>query len=85
MFNQELAKKLNLEIPEKTAEIENFVLDLFAWFKDEKQQNNEEINIAETRTFFATRYQDSDDKSTGSALGDGRALWVGEITNTKCE
>jgi uncharacterized protein YdiU (UPF0061 family) len=81
LFNQELAKKLNLEIPEKTAEIENFVLDLFAWFKHEKQQNNEEINIAETRTFFATRYQDSDDKSTGSALGDGRALWVGEITN----
>lgn len=82
LFNHELAKQLDIPLPKASTDIENFILDLFAWFKVEKKQPNEELHTENSRTFFATRYQDSDDKCAGSALGDGRALWVGEISDT---
>lgn len=81
LFNQDLAKEFNITLPEKSSEIESLVLDWFAWFKDDQKTRDEHPNPSETKTFFATRYQDSDDKSPGSALGDGRAVWAGAITN----
>lgn len=81
LFNQELAKKLDIKLPIKSSELESFVLDLFAWFKADEKTAREDLDTDDTRTFFATRYQDSDDKGTGSALGDGRTLWVGEFSN----
>ncbi|CAI8937646.1 protein adenylyltransferase SelO family protein [Methylocaldum szegediense] len=81
LFNQELAKTLDIKLPRKSTEIENFVLDLFAWFKADEKTAREDLDTDHTRTFFATRYQDSDDKCVGSALGDGRTVWVGELSN----
>lgn len=77
LFNQDLAKDLNLALPESEKEIEQLVLDNFSWFQYQDKDNNRPQK--KTTTFFATRYQDSADKSVGSALGDGRAVWVGEI------
>lgn len=84
LFNKELAQALKLELPDSDAELEQFILKNFAWFKQEQSQNPPENSSAEIQTFFATRYQDADDKTAGSALGDGRAVWVGElITETE--
>jgi uncharacterized protein YdiU (UPF0061 family) len=81
LFNKELAQELNLDLPECDKKIEQFMLENFAWFKFEEQDKNRTQSTI-TKTFFSTRYQDSDDKSEGSALGDGRAIWVAEIINT---
>lgn len=78
LFNKDLAKQLNLDLPNTDAEIEALILKSFAWFKATEQQSY--LNHDEDKTtFFATRYQDGEDKSEGNALGDGRALWLGEI------
>ncbi len=80
LFNSELADELKLDLPESDDELEKIILENFAWFKYDSQdldRSKSEI----TKTFFSTRYQDSDDKEQGSALGDGRAIWVGEIIN----
>ncbi|NOQ76946.1 MAG: hypothetical protein GQ475_03980 [Methylococcaceae bacterium] len=78
LFNKDLAQQLNLDLPESDEETEQLILDNFAWFKFDDQDTNRSKNPI-TKTYFATRYQDSDDKSEGSALGDGRAVWVGEL------
>jgi len=80
LFNRALAKELNLDLPESEEELEQIILKKFAWFKYNKQ-DGKRIKNERTKTFFSTRYQDSDEKSEGSALGDGRACWVGEIVN----
>ena len=80
LFNKDLALELNLDLPESDEELERLILENFAWFKYDKQ-NFDRTKSKITRTFISTRYQDSDDKSEGSALGDGRAIWVGEIIN----
>jgi hypothetical protein len=78
LFNKDLAKELNLALPDTDTEIEAEIVKNFAWFKADEQQSY--LNHAdESKFFFATRYQDADDKAEGSALGDGRALWLGEI------
>jgi len=78
LFNQGLAQELKLDLPESDEKIEQLILENFAWFKFDEQDVNR-VKSPITKTFFASRYQDSDDKSVGSALGDGRAIWVGEI------
>ena len=78
LFNKDLARELNLDLPESDKELEQIILENFAWFKCDTH-NSDNTKSEKTRTFFSTRYQDSDDKSEGSALGDGRAIWVGEI------
>lgn len=80
LFNKDLAQQLNLVLPKSEQEIERIMLENFAWFKHDNQDLNR-IENDTVKTFFSTRYQDSDDKSEGSALGDGRAIWVGEIIN----
>jgi len=70
---------LNLNLPECDEELERIVLANFAWFKCADQQSSPITSSKTVKTYFATRYQDSDDKSEGNALGDGRAIWVGEI------
>lgn len=80
LFNKNLARELNLDLPESDEELERLIIENFSWFKYDKQ-NLDRPKSEITRTFFSTRYQDSDDKSEGSALGDGRAIWVGEIVN----
>jgi uncharacterized protein YdiU (UPF0061 family) len=80
LFNKELAKELNLDLPQSEKELERVMLENFAWFKYDDQDCNR-IKNERTKTFFATRYLDSDDLSEGSALGDGRATWAGEIIN----
>ena len=83
LFNKVLAQQLNIDLPESNEEIERIILESFSWFKyDEPHTDKAKRTIS--KTFFSTRYQDSDDKSEGSALGDGRAVWVGEII-TKLE
>lgn len=79
LFNKELAAELRLDLPETDSEIEAVILKKFAWFKADQQQNHLSDDNEHNTTFFATRYQDAEDKSEGSALGDGRALWAGEI------
>lgn len=80
LFNRELAKNLKLNLPESDKELEQLMLENFALFKGGTHNCNRKIS-KKTITFFATRYLDSDDKSEGNALGDGRAIWVGEIVN----
>lgn len=81
LFNQGLATELNLSVPERDEELERMVLENFAWFKCTDQQRGLITGNKTVKTYFATRYQDSDDKSEGNALGDGRAIWVGEIVS----
>lgn len=80
LFNRELTKSLKLNLPESDKELEQFMLENFALFKYGTHDCNRKTS-KKTMTFFATRYLDSDDKSEGNALGDGRAIWVGEIVN----
>ncbi len=80
LFNKDLARELNLDLPGSDEELERIIIENFAWFKYD-DQNSDRIKSEITKTFFSTRYQDSDDKSEGSALGDGRTIWVGEIVN----
>lgn len=79
LFNRQLARQLNLELPDSDDDLEAWVIEKFAWFNYGEAQSSTRHHKPKTRTFFATRYQDSDDKSVGSALGDGRAVWVEEI------
>lgn len=79
LFNRDLAKELNLDLPECDVALERMVLENFAWFKCSDRQSDPTTRSKTVKTYFATRYQDSDDKSEGNALGDGRAIWVGEM------
>lgn len=79
LFNRDLANELKLELPESDRELEKKVLESFAWYKFNDQECVPITGGKNGKTFFATRYQDSDDKSEGNALGDGRAVWVGEL------
>lgn len=81
LFNRDLAKELSLNLPERDEELERMILENFAWFKGDDQQSGSITGSKTARTYFATRYQDSVDKSEGNALGDGRAIWVGEIVS----
>jgi uncharacterized protein YdiU (UPF0061 family) len=81
LFNRDLAKELNLNLPECDEELERSVLKNFAWFKCTDPQSGPVFGNKIVKTYFATRYQDADDKSEGNALGDGRAVWVGEIAS----
>lgn len=81
LFNRDLAHELSLNLPECDEELERMVLENFAWFKCADQQSGPITSSKTVKTYFATRYQDSDDKSEGNALGDGRAIWVGEIVS----
>jgi uncharacterized protein YdiU (UPF0061 family) len=81
LFNRDLAQELNLNLPQCDEELERMVLENFAWFKCADPQNGPITRNKNVKTYFATRYQDSDDKSEGNALGDGRAIWVGEIVS----
>lgn len=80
LFNKKLAAELNLDLPNSDDELEKLMLENFAWFKFDKHHSYQEKSQT-SRTFFSTRYMDSDDKTAGNALGDGRAIWVGEIVN----
>ncbi len=72
LFNHELATRLGLEVPEDPGALEKLILDHFAWTVAKEGEPSE-------RKFLATRYQDSNSKAVGEALGDGRAFWTGEI------
>lgn len=69
--NQDLVKKLGLELPTDPDAVEKMLTDLFAWEVDPTKKSS--------KTWFATHYQDSDQKGPGHAQGDGRALWTGEL------
>jgi uncharacterized protein YdiU (UPF0061 family) len=71
-FNHELARRLGLRTPEDPADLEKLMTSLFALEKDPTGKS--------TLKMMATRYQDSSDKRPGSALGDGRAVWTGELS-----
>ncbi|MGR9037624.1 MAG: protein adenylyltransferase SelO family protein [Gammaproteobacteria bacterium] len=79
LFNRDLAQELSLNLPESDDELERMALENFAWFKCADQHNSPITGGKTIMTYFATRYQDSDNKSEGNAVGDGRAIWVGEI------
>ncbi|WP_082411651.1 protein adenylyltransferase SelO family protein [Methylogaea oryzae] len=79
LFNRRLAESLDLPVPKGGREIESALLEWFAWFKHESRAGEGDTPAEDIETFFATRYQDSDSRCAGSALGDGRALWLGEI------
>lgn len=81
LFNKKLAEELDLDLPEIESEIETEILKKFAWFKAGEHQDYLDNHFDNEKFFFATRYQDAEDKSEGSALGDGRAVWFGEIIN----
>ena len=48
------------------------ILKHFGWVVAKEGEPSE-------KTFIATRYQDSNSKAAGEALGDGRAFWTGEV------
>jgi len=70
-FNYRLAERLGLKVPKDPKVLEALMKSLFAV----------EIDPTGTggRKMMATRYQDSSSKKPGSALGDGRAVWSGEL------
>jgi hypothetical protein len=69
--NRKLVERLGLELPTDPAATEAMLKDLFAWEVDPDKKS--------PKTWFATHYLDANDKSPGSAMGDGRALWTGEL------
>lgn len=72
LFNYALARRIGLEVPSDPKQLEKLVLERFAY---------RTATTGETpdQTYFATRYQDSGSKKEGEALGDGRAVWTGEL------
>lgn len=72
LFNHALAKRLGLQLPRDPKALERLILDRFAYRTALPDENSDQ-------TFFATRYQDSGSKRPGDALGDGRAVWTGEV------
>lgn len=70
LFNHDAARRLGITVPSDPNELEKLVLDSFA------------VQVSETgdRKLMATYYQDSNSKSAGEALGDGRALWLSDLT-----
>ncbi len=69
--NTEMIERLGLTLPTNPEETEAFLKDLFAWEVDPEGKSS--------KKWFATHYQDSNDKGPGTAQGDGRALWTGEL------
>lgn len=70
-FNYELARRLGLKIPSDPKELERIMTEFFAVEKDPTGQS--------TLKMMATRYLDSGRKGPGEAMGDGRAVWTGEL------
>lgn len=79
LFNFEAAQKLGLDLPRDPQELEKLILEKFAIFV---AQDPTKIEQNGPRTMMATYYMDSGKKGPGEALGDGRALWSGEIKRT---
>ncbi len=71
LFNPSAAQHLGLALPEDPKALEKLILDHFAFQIDPEGHSPHKL--------FATRYQDSNSKAPGEALGDGRAAWSGEI------
>ena len=75
-FNQKLANKLRLKLPKDPGELEAVILDKFAVLADVCGEDLHD----QPGTMFATRYMDSAGKNPEEdAMGDGRAVWSGEI------
>ena len=74
LLNERMAKMLGLTTPEDLQEFEKIIIDQFAYMVDA-----EGTEVANTKEWFATRYQDSQTKNVGDAQGDGRASWAGEL------
>jgi len=72
LFNREIAAQLGFTDPADYATLQKEIVDAFAWTVAGEGEKAE-------RTFMATRYQDSGRKAPGEALGDGRAVWTGEL------
>ena len=70
LFNYEMAKDLGIETPTEWEELQRAIVERFAVKVSKKPTG---------KNFFATYYQDSNEKGEGSAQGDGRALWTGEM------
>jgi hypothetical protein len=70
-FNRPLAKRLGLQTPTDRDELQKLMTGLFALEIDPTGQS--------PLRMMATKYQDSDRKAPGFPLGDGRAVWTGEI------
>ena len=69
--NYKLAEKLGIRLPTDPVELERFAKDAFAYEVDPTGQSS--------KTWIATHYLDSPKKGEGQAMGDGRALWTGEL------
>lgn len=69
--NTQLVEKLGLKLPGDPAEVERMLTDLFGWEVDPEKKSE--------KTWFATHYLDANEKKVGGAIGDGRALWTGEL------
>lgn len=69
--NYELAERLGIELPKDPVELEKLAKANFGWEVDPEKKS--------PKSWFATHYLDSAEKGPGEAMGDGRALWTGEI------
>jgi len=70
-FNYELADRLGITYPKDPKKLEALILEHFAWEIDPTGES--------PKKWFASYYQDGSTKMPGDALGDGRALWTGEL------
>jgi hypothetical protein len=69
--NLEAVRRLGLELPSDPAKAEAMLLEHFAWEVDPEKKSE--------KVWFATHYLDANKKEVGGAIGDGRALWTGEL------
>jgi uncharacterized protein YdiU (UPF0061 family) len=71
LFSRRAASAIGLEAALKPEALGKWVTDRFALFVDPTGKSPLKL--------IATRYQDSPTRNIGDALGDGRAVWIGEL------
>ncbi len=69
--NRSLAEQMGLSLPKDPGQVEAMLKKLFAYEVDPTGQS--------TKKWLASYYLDSKEKGPGNAMGDGRALWSGEL------
>ncbi len=70
-INRRLVERLGLALPQDPVAAEKMLTDLFGWEVDPTKSS--------PKKWFASHYLDGSKKGPGEAMGDGRALWTGEL------